>query len=407
MGPLSRGKEFSFVQSAASDSVINIGVIGLGRGFMLTAPTLHADKRVDIRAAVALRQEERDRFEVGFGRPAYADSATLCDRDDIDLVYIAVPHELHAEQAIACMAAGKHVLVEKPMATNLSDCQRMIDAARQNNVHIFVGPSHSYDPQIVAARQLIETNKYGALKSITAIQYTDFVYRPRRPEELRREDGGGGVFSQALHHFDVLQMLTNSTVHRISGIVGDWDAKRSTDGAYNAFFETRNGVACSISYSGYGHFDSDSLLGWRGELGGCKPPGAFQELVRRPAGDESHLKRGRGIVEADLPKVLTEKRSAEHFGYILISCEHADIIPTPLGIKVYADDHVETVSPPTQPGPRSAVFDEIWGVLFDNRQPLHDGAWGKASLEACFALIEASDTRREVVLKSPAGALHR
>jgi len=98
------------------------GVAGLGRAFTLMLPTLVADPRVRLCAAADPRADARSRFTADFDAPAYATVDELCRDDSVDVVYVATPHQLHAEHAIIAARHGKHVLVEKPMALGLDDC---------------------------------------------------------------------------------------------------------------------------------------------------------------------------------------------------------------------------------------------------------------------------------------------
>src|ERR1043166_5635053 len=92
---------------------IAIGVAGLGRAFSLMAPTLAADPRVRLLAAADPRAEARAQFERDFAGRAYATVDQLCADRSVEVVYIATPHEFHAEHAQCAFAAGKHALVEK------------------------------------------------------------------------------------------------------------------------------------------------------------------------------------------------------------------------------------------------------------------------------------------------------
>src|SRR5205814_8464839 len=103
--------------------------------------------------------------------------------------------------------ARKHALVEKPMALTLAECRAMVDAARAAPKHLIVGHSHSFDAPIRRTRELIASGKYGRLRMITAMNFTDFLYRPRRPEELDSARGGGAVYNQAAHHVDIVRLL--------------------------------------------------------------------------------------------------------------------------------------------------------------------------------------------------------
>mgnify|MGYP000311714272 FL=1 len=113
--------------------------------------------------------------------------------------------------AIEAAESGKHVLVEKPIAVSLSDAQRMVDACVRNRVILIVGPSHSFDGPVLAAKQMIDGGRFGRVLAINTFNYTDFMYRPRRDEELRTSDGGGVLFSQGAHQFDIVRLLVGQS----------------------------------------------------------------------------------------------------------------------------------------------------------------------------------------------------
>ena len=107
------------------------------------------------------------------------------------------------------------MLVEKPIALTLDDAQTMIEAARSAGVHLIVGHSHSFDAPILRARELIAGGDYGAVRMISAFNYTDFLYRPRRPEELDTAKGGGVLFNQAPHQVDVVRLLGGGLIRSV------------------------------------------------------------------------------------------------------------------------------------------------------------------------------------------------
>ena len=131
---------------------LRIGIVGLGRGFMLTLPALRAHPRVEIAAAFDLRASPRAQFTREFGAKSYESLEGLLAAD-IDAVYIATPHELHATQAIAALGAGKHVLVEKPMAISVAGCVAMEAASRRAGKLLLVGPSHGFDAPVRRAAE--------------------------------------------------------------------------------------------------------------------------------------------------------------------------------------------------------------------------------------------------------------
>ena len=112
-------------------------------------------------------------------RARYESVEALCADADVEAVYVATPHQFHAEHVAIAAAHGKHVLVEKPMALTLEDCGAMCEAVNRAGVKMVIGHSHSFDAPIARTRELIASGAYGRLRMITAMNFTDFLYRPR------------------------------------------------------------------------------------------------------------------------------------------------------------------------------------------------------------------------------------
>ncbi|HEY6133674.1 MAG TPA: Gfo/Idh/MocA family oxidoreductase, partial [Rubrivivax sp.] len=185
---------------------MRLGVAGLGRAFTLMLPTFVQDARVQLVAACDPREEARAQFARDFAAPVYSDIEGLARDPEVDAIYIASPHQFHAEQTRIAARSGKHVLVEKPMALTLAECDSMIADCRAAGVQLIVGHCHSFDAPYLKTRELIAGGTLGAARMIHALNYTDFLYRPRRREELQTEAGGGVVFSQAAHQVDIVRL---------------------------------------------------------------------------------------------------------------------------------------------------------------------------------------------------------
>src|ERR1700687_4366614 len=128
-----------------SERRLRMGIAGLGRAFTLMLPTLVADRRVQLVAAADPRAEATQRFAAEFGARAYDTVEAVCADPNVEVVYIATPHEYHAAHVAFATSHGKHVLVEKPMAITLAECRQMIAAAECAGVCLIGGPSHSFD----------------------------------------------------------------------------------------------------------------------------------------------------------------------------------------------------------------------------------------------------------------------
>ena len=171
---------------------------------------------------------------------------------------------------------------------------------------------------------------------IHALNYTDFLYRPRRPEELDTAQGGGAVFNQAAHQVDIVRLLGGGLVKSVRAATGAWDAARPTEGAYAALLTFENGAFASLTYGGYGHFDSDEFSGWIGEMGQAKEPYARkpQRISRKP---QTRPHSSPPAITAARPTSRRPRKTLahQHFGTVIVSCERADLRPMPDGVMIY------------------------------------------------------------------------
>jgi len=377
---------------------IRIGVAGLGRAFSFMAPTFAADARVRLVAAADPRPEALARFRNEFSGTAHTSVEQLCTDPQVEAVYVATPHQFHAEHVRLAASHGKHVLVEKPMALSLEECRAMIDAASAANVRLVVGHSHSFDQPILATRKLIESAEFGRVRMITALNFTDFLYRPRRPEELDTLRGGGAVFNQAAHQVDIARMLAGARAVSVRASTGAWDASRPTEGAYSCLINFENGSFATLVYSGYAHFDSDEFMGWIGETGRKKDASAYGGARKALASSgEQRLKSDRNYGGSE----YTEPAKAafhQHFGPIIVSCEGADLRPLPDRIEIFDNAGRRSVPLAAPEIPRVEVIDELYDAVVNGTPPLHDGEWAAATLEICLAILRSSREAKEVHL---------
>src|ERR1043165_5926234 len=258
--------------------------------------------------------ERQRRFARQFSAKTYDTVEELCADPDVEIVYVATPHQLHARHAVTAARNGKHLLVEKPMALTLDDCAAMIAAARQAGVHLIVGHSHSFDAPIARTRDLIASGAYGAVRMIHALNYTDYLYRPRRAEELDTAQGGGAIFNQAAHQVDIVRLLGGGPVTSVRAQTGAWDPARPTEGAYMALLTFANGAFASLTYGGYGHFDSDEFQGWIGELGQRKTPQARAPDSFASAAEETAFKNARNYGGDAYRPSAAQELAHQHFG---------------------------------------------------------------------------------------------
>jgi phthalate 4,5-cis-dihydrodiol dehydrogenase len=379
---------------------IRIGVIGLGRAFTLMQSAFTHDKRVQLVAAFDPRAVARDAFANMFNAITYTDAEALVASQDVELVYVASPHEFHAEHVILAADAGKHVLVEKPMAISVEESERMVAACARSNVMLLVGHSHRFDAPVQAAQALIQARELGSVRMIQAFNYTDFLYRPRRAAELDAERGGGVVFSQAAHQIDIVRALVGTRLERIRALTGNWDSRRDTEGAYSALLWFSCGATATLTYSGYGTFNSDEWCDQISELGASANPKAFENTHARFAENQSNeawTKDARGF-GGSVASAPIEALENEHFGPLIISCERGAMRVTPKGIWTYTQSGAAFASVRPPAIARQAVIDAIHGALREQQALQHDGRWSAHTVAACEALLRSARTHADVTL---------
>lgn len=378
--------------------MLRFGVVGLGTAGRLLPPALAKYPDCELAAVADLVPEAREQFATQYGAKACTDLAALLALPEVDVVYIATPTHLHAEHVLAALDAGKHVLVEKPMAASIADAERMAQAAERCGLHLQVGQTHSYDPAIQAMREVIVGGELGPVKLINSSYYTDWFYRPRLPAEFDPALGGGVVFRQGSHQFDIVRLLGGGMLSTVRAATFDLDPERPGIGAYTAFLTFADGAVAAVVYNGYGLFGSAELYGHVDEAGYVQTDdkvGVARRAIRAgAANDERDAKRKR--IERHTHRGVPEHQAI--FGLTIVTCQCGDIRQSPDGLYVYTPEgRSERRWPPIDQ--RFPLLDELYGTIVGRRTAVHDGRWGLADVEVCLAVMESSRSGREISLQ--------
>ena len=172
-------------------SKIRVGVIGLGGRATSHCKAIRSNDLKLI--AVADPQEHLcKKFMAEYViNKSYSNHLELIKDDEIDAVVITLGHQLHHKLTVDCCNAGKHVLVEKPMALSLEHCDEMISAARNNNVVLQVGLSQRYYGTSIKAKEILDSNEIGPIISASCFMNKNWGsnaddYSNRRPQVSTR-----------------------------------------------------------------------------------------------------------------------------------------------------------------------------------------------------------------------------
>ncbi len=377
---------------------IRLGIAGLGLAgaFMIRAARQHP--RFVLAAGMDPLERPRKAFSTAFDAPAYQDFDRLCEDENVEAIYISSPHRFHAHQTITALEQGKHVLVEKPLALTVEECDAVVEAAERTKRKVIVGHTHAFDPNVRAMRQLIETRDLGRVVMILSFNYTDYLYRPHAQDEFRSETGGGITFNQITHQVEVVRLLAGAPIVSVKGSTNILDPARPADGCSMVYLQFETGTTASLIYSGYDFFDSDEFHYWIAEGGTLKQANhgiTRHTAMTRPSEDSSHQDLGFGGRE--LP---TEQPFMPHFGVSIVTCERGDLRLSPKGITLYGVNGREDITVERgegRPGQGDAL-DALWRTVREGEPTLHDARWGKATVEALVALQKSAKSGREVFL---------
>ena len=387
-----------------ADKPIGLGIAGLGMAgaVMVQAVANHPDFRLV--AAADPQAGPRAAFAWDYKADIHTDIRELCDNRAVEAIYIATPHQFHAAHASLAAAAGKHIILEKPMALTLADCDAIVAAVEKAGVHLVIGHTHAFDPAIRTMRALIASGELGRLGMIASWNYTNYLYRPRRPEELDTARGGGVLFNQVPHQIDVVRLLGGGLVRSVRAHAGGLDPARPTEGHAMAFLAFQDGAAASLVYGGYDFFDSDELHGWISERGGVKQPahGEARRALAASTRDEAELRTANFAYGA---AQRGEPPHQPHFGITVATCARGELRGSIDGVLVYGEDGRHEIAIPQGPrfSGRGTVLDDLAAAIRTGQKPLHDGRWGKATLEVVLAIQASAREGREITLNHQVG----
>jgi phthalate 4,5-cis-dihydrodiol dehydrogenase len=378
---------------------VRLGIAGLGMAGAVMVHAAAAHPAIKLAGAADPHAAPRAAFTADTGAPAYDDLRALCDDPAIEAIYIATPHQFHAGHVRLAAQAGKHIIVEKPLALTLEDCAEIVACVAQHQVRLIVGHTHAFDPAIRLMRRLIAGGMLGRLGLVSQWNFTNYLYRPRRPEELDTAQGGGIVFNQMPHQIDIARLLGGGLATSVRAHLAVLDEARPTEGLGSALLQFANGAAASLVYSGADHFDADELHGWVAESGAEKQPGhgAARRALAARQQPETELRTAGFAYGAT---AFAPRRHQPHFGLLVASCAGGDLRPSADGVMIYDQDGAREIAIPCPPGVpgRHEVLDDLVAALRHDAAPLHDAAWGMATVEVALALLVSAREGREVTL---------
>jgi predicted dehydrogenase len=298
-------------------------------------------------------------FGEKYGVPHFTSMAELLDTQDVDVVSILTPSGMHAEHAIAAAKAGKHVVVEKPMALRLEDADAMIRVCDEARVKLFVVKQNRFNVPVVKAREALEEGRFGKLVLGT------IRVRWCRGQDYYDQDSwrgtwaqdGGVLANQASHHVDLLEWF-----------MGDVQSVHARAARALVDIEAEDTAVATLKFA-------------NGALGVVEATNAT-----RPKDLEGSL------------SILGETGTVVIGGFAVNQMVHWQFTdPRPEDEQVLSEF---SVNPPNVYGyGHQAYYEHVVECLNTDSAALVDGLEGRRSLELITALYESIESGQEVHLR--------
>lgn len=232
--------------------IIQFAVVGCGHIGKRHAEMIKRNAESELVALVYIKKSEELNIDV-FGVPLYPSiDEMLKSHPDVEVVNIATPNGLHAEQALKCLEARKHVVIEKPMALHKQDAEKVIFKALQVNRHVFAVMQNRYSPPSVWIKELIEDHLLGKIYMVQVNCYwnRDDRYYKKGSWHGKADLDGGTLFTQFSHFIDIMYWLFGD-IEDIQARFADFNHEKSTDfedSGLVSFRFVNGGMGC-INYS--------------------------------------------------------------------------------------------------------------------------------------------------------------
>ncbi|KKB86502.1 1-carboxy-3-chloro-3,4-dihydroxycyclo hexa-1,5-diene dehydrogenase [Devosia limi DSM 17137] len=197
-----------------------IGIIGAGHFGAVHARALGGLPGATLVAACRNDADGIAAFVAEHGGTPYTDWRALLDDPAVDAVVIATPHHLHRDVTLAALAAGKHVLLEKPMASTLAECDTIIAGAAHSAAKLMIGHVTRYFLPMQAATDFLATGVIGRPITGTSAFIKLWMESNRQPWHLQKSAGGGMLMTAGIHALDRLVYLMGGQVAAVSAMMG-------------------------------------------------------------------------------------------------------------------------------------------------------------------------------------------
>jgi UDP-N-acetyl-2-amino-2-deoxyglucuronate dehydrogenase len=341
----------------SSEKTFRVALVGCGR---ISKNHFEAIEQIDGLALAAVCDVDPDRAAQAGAQgnvPHYSSYEKMLKESNADVVTIATPSGLHAEQGVAAALAGKHVVMEKPMAISLTGADALVHACDKAGVQLFVVKQNRLNPPVQLLKRAVDRNRFGRIymASCTVHWARPQEYYDQAPWRGTWEFDGGAFMNQASHYVDLIQWLMGP-VESVMAKTATLARRIETEDSGVAILKFRSGALGTIQVT----------------------------MLAYPRNLEGSI------------TILGEKGSAKIGGTAVNKIEHWQFAE-------YDDDDKDVAAVETNPPNvyglgHQGYYRNVLAVLRGEAKPDTDGRAGRKSLELILGIYESAKTGREVPL---------
>jgi UDP-N-acetyl-2-amino-2-deoxyglucuronate dehydrogenase len=230
---------------------LNFGIIGCGRIAYKHAEAIKKNEKANLLYVCDIIEERAVDYKNKYGAERYfTDYHEMLEMPDLDVVNICTPSGMHAEMGIAAARAGKHVIVEKPMALSSIDADALINACDENGVKLAVCFQNRFNPPVQKLRRALEEGRFGKLTHASAVVrwFRPQDYYDQAPWRGTWAMDGGCLMNQSIHNIDLLQWMMGP-VESVFGYTANNFRKIEAEDVGVAVLKFKNGALGVIEAS--------------------------------------------------------------------------------------------------------------------------------------------------------------
>jgi len=252
------------------EKMIAIGIIGAGNFSSRHIEAIQKIPSLDLKAICRRDAASLSILTDKYNLKGATDYRELILNSEIDAVLIATPHHLHTAIALEAAAAGKHILLEKPMASTYSDCKAIYEACIKSGVRLMIGQVAQFSPSFIAAKTCIASGEIGEIYMVKATSISFWKHGDRKDWHLKKASGGGYLLTVAIHQLDALCALIPSDVSCVYASMTNAFHEDEVDDGGVILLDFKNGQKASLHYSGFKNGVNDICLDFNGNMGSLK-----------------------------------------------------------------------------------------------------------------------------------------